>query len=165
MNSLRAKAHLGKIMTAAFSLILFAAAAVAQTTAPAEPAHSFHHRGFAGPMGIYFHQLNLSDAQKAQIKQIMTQERPTLKPLMQQVAQGENQMRTLELSGSFDEAQARTLATQQSQNATALRVQRARIETELINILTPDQKTKLAQLVQQRAQRFSGQGQIATANQ
>ena len=116
---------------------------------------------------MFFHQLNLSDAQKAQIKGIMTQERPTLKPLMQQMAQGENQLRTLELSGPFDEAQARTIATQQSQNMTELMVQRARVESEMIQVLTPDQKTKLAQLLQQRTQRFSNQNQNqgATTNQ
>ncbi len=111
--------------------------------------------------GMFFHQLNLTDAQKAQVKQIMSQEQPTLKPLMQQMAQGENQMRTLELSGTFDEGQARTLATQQSQNMTELMVQRARIESEVIQVLTPDQKTKLSQLVQQRAQRFADQNPSA----
>jgi periplasmic protein CpxP/Spy len=171
MNTLCAKSLRAKPLIAALSLILLAGAAIAQTTAPAAapPAHEFRGRGFGGPMfGMFFHQLNLSDAQKTQMKQIMTQEKPTLKPLMQQMAQGENQLRTLELSGSFDEAQARTIASQQSQNATELMVQRARVESELIQLLTPDQKTKLAQLVQQHAQRFSSQGQnpdSATANQ
>jgi protein CpxP len=160
-----------KWMIGALSLILFAGAAIAQTTPPAAdaPAHQGFRggRGFGGPMlGMFFHQLNLSDAQKSQIKRIMTQERPTLKPLMQQMAQGENQLRTLELSGTFDEAQARTIATQQSQNMTELMVQRARVESEMIQVLTPEQKTKLGQLVQQRAERFSNQSenQGATAN-
>lgn len=165
----RAKSFLAKSMIAAFSLILFAGAAIAQTaqTAPAAPpSHGFRGRGLGGPMfGRLFHQLNLSDAQKTQMKQIVTQERPTLKPLMQQMAQGENQLRTLELSGTFDEAQARTIATQQSQNMTELMVQRARVESEMIQVLTPDQKTKLAQLEQQHAQRFSNQNPGATTNQ
>ena len=33
---------------------------------------------------------------------------------------------------------------------TELMVQRARVESEMIQVLTPDQKTKLAQLVQER---------------
>jgi protein CpxP len=157
------KAFRNKFMTAAFSLIFMAGAAMAQTaTTPPPPPqhHGFHGRHSGGPMfGMFFHQLNLTDAQKAQVKQIMTQERPTLKPLMQQMALGENQMRTLELSGAFDEGQARTLAAQQSQNMTELMVQRARVESEMIQILTPDQKTKLSQLIQQRAQHFSQQNQ------
>ena len=166
MKIFRAKSFRAKSMIAAFSLILFAGAAIAQTAPTTPPAHGFGGRGFGGPrFGMLFHQLNLSDAQKTQMKQIMTQERPTLKPLMQQMAQGENQLRTLELSGTFDEAQARTIATQQSQNMTELMVQRARVESEMIQVLTPDQKTKLAQLVQQHAQRFSNQNQGATTNQ
>jgi protein CpxP len=154
-----------KSMITVLSLILLAGAAIAQTT-PAPASHHFHGR-HGGPMMGMFHQLNLTDAQKGQIKQIMTQERPTLKPLMQQMAQGQNQLRTLELSGNFDEAQARNIATQQSQNMTELMVQRSRIESEMIQVLTPDQKTKLAQLVQQRSQRFSNQNQNqgASSNQ
>lgn len=160
------KAFRAKFTTAIFSLLLLAGAAMAQTTPPPPQHHGFRGGHFGGPMfGMFFHQLNLTDAQKAQVKQIMSQEKPTLKPLMQQMAQGENQMRTLELSGTFDEGQARTLATQQSQNMTELMVQRARVESELIQVLTPEQKTKLSQLVQQRAQRFSGQNQGTTTNQ
>jgi periplasmic protein CpxP/Spy len=166
MKIFRAKPFRVTSMIAAFSLILFAGAAIAQTAPATPPSHGFSGRGFGGPrFGMFFHQLNLSDAQKTQMKQIMTQERPTLKPLMQQMAQGENQLRTLELSGTFDEAQARTIATQQSQNMTELMVQRARVESEMIQVLTPDQKTSLAQLVQQHAQRFSNQNQGATTNQ
>jgi protein CpxP len=161
-------------MIATCSLILFAGAVMAQDAAPAQPAqpsqpahqfHGRHHHG--GMMGMPFHALNLSDAQKAQMKQIMTQERPTLKPLMQQMSQGQSQLRTLELSGNFDEAQARTIATQQSQTMTELTVQRARIESQMVQLLTPDQKTRLNQMLQHRAERFSGQNQNsgATVNQ
>lgn len=110
-------------------------------------------------MGMYFHRLGLTDAQRAQFKQIMTQERPTLKPLMQQMREGQTQMRTLELSGNFDEGQARTIAAQQSQTMTELTVQRAKIESAMIQVLTPDQRTKLTQMIQEHSQRFSNQQQ------
>jgi protein CpxP len=157
-----------KVVIAVFSTLLMAVGALAQNPAPTPPPHGFGHGGFGGPMfGMFFHHLDLTDAQKAQFKQIMTQERPTLKPLMQQMEQGENQLRQLELSGNFSEDQARTIAAAQSQNATELMVQHARIENELIQILTPDQKTKLGQMVQQRSARFAGQNQnqAAPANQ
>ena len=147
-----------KSMISLLSLVLLAGIALAQG---GPPEHKFGRGGFhGGPMfGMLLHRLDLTDAQKAQVKQIMTQERPTLKPLMQQMAQGQNQLRQLELSGNFSEDQARTLATQQSQNMTELMVQRARIENEVIQVLTPDQKTKLTQMLQQRAARFANQGQ------
>ncbi len=147
-----------KSMIALLSLVLLAGSALAQG-GPAE--HKFGRGGFhGGPMfGMMLHRLDLTDAQKAQVKQIMTQERPALKPLMQQMAQGRTQLRQLALSGNFSEDQARSIATQQSQNMTEMMVQRARIENEVFQVLTPDQKTKLTQLLQERAARFANRGQ------
>ena len=54
----------------------------------------------------------------------------------------------------------RAIATQQAQTLTELTVQKARIEAELVKILTPDQKTKLTQMMdrrEQRMQRFTNQ--------
>jgi protein CpxP len=148
-----------KIATLALALILSAGAANAQDVA-ASPMHG--GRAFGGAMfGFFGHQLDLTDAQKAQVKDIMAKERPTLKPLMQQLGQGLVQLHALELNGNFNEEQARTIAAQQSQTMTELAVQRARIETELIQVLTPDQKTKLAQMWQRREQRLGSQGQEA----
>ena len=93
---------------------------------------------FGGPMlGIFLHQLDLSDGQRTQLKDIMTKEKPALKPLMQQMAQGEYQLRDLVMSGNFGEEQAREMAGQQSQIMTELMVQHARIESEMIQVLTP----------------------------
>src|SRR5690242_4173660 len=89
------KVFRSKFLGGTFSALVLAGAMLAQSSqaapsAPPSPSEFHHHgfrgRGFGGPMlGRYFHQLGLSDAQKAQIKQIMTQERPALKPLMQQM--------------------------------------------------------------------------------
>lgn len=138
------------LAAAALALVMTGGAALAQDAAPMHR----HGGAFGGPMfGLFGHQLGLSDAQKAQMKDIMTKEKPTMKPLMQQLGQSQAQLRQLELN-NFDEAQARTIATQQAQTMTELSVQRARVEAELIQVLTPDQKTKLNQLWQQRQQRF-----------
>jgi protein CpxP len=152
-----------KLATGALALMLSAGAALAQT------APSFHGRGegvFGGPkFGFFGHQLDLTDAQKTQIKEIMTKEKPTLKPLMLQLGQSRSQLRQLELNSTFDEAQARTIAAQQTQTMTELAVQRARVEAELIQVLTPDQKTKLTQLWQQREQRMLKHNQQAPTAQ
>jgi periplasmic protein CpxP/Spy len=152
-----------KLAAAALALMLSAGAALAQSAAP---PHGHGGGAFGGPMfGFFGHQLGLSDAQKAQIKDIMTKEKPTLKPLMLQMGQSQSQLRQIELSGNFDEAQARSIATQQSQTMTELAVQRARVEAEMIQVLTPDQKTKLAEMWQKREQRFANHNQEAPAAQ
>ena len=54
-------------------------------------------------------------------------------------------MQALEASGPFDEAKTRALATQNSQTMIELQVEHARIKSEMMQILTADQKAKLAQ--------------------
>jgi protein CpxP len=158
-----------KIAVVAVALMLPAGAALAQDATPPPPpphAHGPRGGGFGAPMfGLFGHQLDLTDAQKTQIKAIMSKERPTLKPLLQQVGQGQAQLRQLELGSTFDEGQARTIATQQSQSVTELAVQRARVEAELIQVLTPDQRTKLAQLWQSRQQHMTSHSQEAPTAQ
>jgi Spy/CpxP family protein refolding chaperone len=146
------KAKYFKIAAVVLALSVMAAIAVSQTVRRA------HMRGdgmFGGPMlGYYAHKLDLTDAQQAQVKAIMAKEKPALQPLMLQAAQGHTQLRDLVMSGSFDEAKARELASQQTQTMTELTVQHARIASEMVQILTPDQKAKLAGLINQHEQRM-----------
>jgi Spy/CpxP family protein refolding chaperone len=63
-------------------------------------------------------------------------------------------MNQLDQSGTFDEAKVRALATQQSQTMIELAVQHARIKAEMLQVLTPDQKTKFTQFQAKREQRM-----------
>ena len=112
------------------------------------------HGGIAHMLGFYADYLDLTDAQQAQMKDILAKEKPTIQPLIQQLAQGHQQMSQLEQAGTFNEASVRALATQQSQTMTELMVQKARIKSELVALLTPDQKAKLAKFEARRAARF-----------
>lgn len=107
-----------------------------------------------GMMGFFSDYLDLSDAQQAQIKQIIAKEKPALEPLFRQEMQTHQQMLQLIQSGSFDEAKAQSIAAQGAQVHTQLEVQHARIANEAYQVLTPDQKTKLAQYITKREQRF-----------
>jgi protein CpxP len=152
-----------KIAAVVLALTVVAGIAVSQTVRRA------HMRGdgmFGGPMlGYYVHKLDLTDAQQAQVKAIMAKEKPALQPLMQQVAQGHSQLRDLVMNGNFDEAKARELASQQTQTITELTVQHARIASEMVQILTPDQKTKLTALISQHEQRMMNRRQGKTPSQ
>jgi Spy/CpxP family protein refolding chaperone len=152
-----------KTIAVVLALAVMAAIAVSQTV-----KHE-HMRGggmFGEPMlGFYVHQLDLTDAQKAQVKAIMAKEKPTLQPLMLQMAQGHSQLRDLAIGGAFDEGKARELASQQSQVMTELAVQHARIASEMVQVLTPDQKTKLTTLINQRDQRMMNRMQGRTPEQ
>ena len=152
-----------KIAAIVLALTVMAAIAVSQTVRRA------HMRGdgmFGGPMlGYYVHKLDLTDAQQAQVKAIITKEKPALQPLMLQVAQGHSQLRDLVMNGNFDEAKARELAAQQTQTMTELAVQHARIASEMVQVLTPEQKTKLNALITQHEQRMMNRMQGKTPEQ
>lgn len=138
-----------KVLIVGAAVILAVAAALAQGM-----------RGHGGPggfehmLGFYSDYLDLSSAQQDQIRAIMQKEKPTLAPLMQQIKQFHSQMNQFDQSGTFDEAKVRALATQQSQTMIELAVQHARIKSEMLQVLTPDQKTKFAQLQAKREQRM-----------
>jgi protein CpxP len=129
------------------TLILAVAAAIAQGP-----------HGFGGPGGDFhhmLHQLNLTTDQHAQVKAIFEKEKPAMKPLMQQMRQNHDAMKALEASGPFDEAKTRALATQNAQTMIELQVEHARIKSEIMQILTADQKTKLAQIEADHAANMS----------
>ena len=141
-----------RLLAAAAAVILVAAVAHAQTM------RAVHMQGGERPFGghmlhFFGDYLNLTDAQQAQIKDILAKERPTMKPLVQQMAETRRQLRTFE-QGTFDEAKVRALATQHSQIMTELIVQRARIHSELFQVLTPEQQAKMKEFMANREQRF-----------
>jgi periplasmic protein CpxP/Spy len=144
-------------------LVALAAAAVAfsQTLTRVH----MHRHGMYGGIGFHARALNLTDDQRTQMKAIMTKEKPTLTPLLNQMATTRQQLRQLEMSGTFDEGKVRELATQQAQTMTELTVQKARIRSELYQVLTPEQKTKMTQIMQERQQRSQQRMQQQTPAQ
>jgi len=138
-----------KMSIAALAIVLVTGIAMAQ-----------HHGGprgggdfFGGPMlGFFSDYLDLTDAQQAQIKQIIAKEKPALEPLFKQEMQTHRQMMQLIQSSTFDEAKAQSIATQGAQVHAQLEVQHARIASEAYQVLTADQKNQAGSVpVQARA--------------
>jgi Spy/CpxP family protein refolding chaperone len=141
-----------KIPLIALAVIVVVSLAVSETV---KRAHWERDGMFGGhALAFFTHRLDLTEAQQAQAKEIMAREKPTLQPLLQQLAQSRHQLRQFEESGNFDESGVRAVAAQQAQTLTELTVQKARIEAELVKILTPDQKAKLSQMMDRREQRM-----------
>jgi protein CpxP len=131
--------------------ILMALAAGLATTAFAQ------HRGmgFGGNNGWMLKhmvkQLNLTEAQQTQIKGIMANEKTKIKPMVQQLRQNQ-QAEDANVNGSFDENQARTFANKQAQLMTDLIVEKERMRSQVYAVLTPEQRQKALQLMQERQQ-------------
>ncbi len=135
-----------RILIIGAAVLLIAAGAIAQG-----------RHGFGGPGGDFRHmlrQLDLTADQHSQVKAIFEKEKPTLQPLMQQMRQNHQAMKALEASGPFDETKTRALATQNAQTMIELQVAHTRMKSEIMQILTPDQKAKLAQIEAQKDARM-----------
>jgi len=140
-----------KIVLASLAILVAGiAVAVAQG-----PMH--HHGGFGGSehmLGFLTKQLDLTEAQQTQVKDIFAKEKATIGPLMMQKGQAHEQLMQEAIGGTFNPTKVQALAAQQGQIDTALAVEHAKIASQIYNILTPDQKTKAQQLLQQHEQRM-----------
>jgi periplasmic protein CpxP/Spy len=109
------------------------------------PDGDFHHM-----MGFFTRYLDLTPEQQTQVKAIWEKEKPSLQPLITQMHQNRAAMSALAASGPFDENKTRALATQNAQAMIEMQVAHARIKSEMMQVLTADQKAKLAQFEAKR---------------
>ncbi|HZR66273.1 MAG TPA: Spy/CpxP family protein refolding chaperone [Terriglobales bacterium] len=117
--------------------------------------HAMHgHFMRGGEFGLPLRELNLTDDQKTQIKQIFQNEKTAMKPLMQQAFASRKQMMDLVTSDKFDEATAAKIATQESQLHARLEVEHAKIASQIYQLLSSDQKSKVAEIKAQHEQRM-----------
>jgi Spy/CpxP family protein refolding chaperone len=154
-RSQQLKSNQVKWMVVALAVVLVAGVGVSQTVKRVSQARMGAGFPFGGHMlGFFSSYLDLTDAQQAQVKEIMAKERPNIQPLAAQLLQSHQQLRQLAESGAFDEAKVRAIATQQSQTMIELEVQRTRIASELFLVLTPDQKAKMDKFMSRHEQRM-----------
>jgi protein CpxP len=111
--------------------------------------HKHHHFGFR-----FLEKLNLTDRQKDQVHSIINEERPKIKPLVQNLKAGRDQLSTLRKSGPFDEAKVRAVAKGQADILTELIVEKERVKSKIYAVLTPEQRARAEQLREEwKAQR------------
>ena len=122
------------------------------------PMHPGMHRHFMGAgegeFGMFLHQLNLSSDQKAQVKQIFQNEKPTMKPLRQRQMQSHLAMMQLVTSGNFDATKATEIANQEVQTHVAMEVEQAKMGAQIYQLLNSDQKAKVADMMAKHQQRM-----------
>jgi Spy/CpxP family protein refolding chaperone len=138
------------------AIILVVAAGMAGTMLAQGPGQHFgpgfrHHGGWM--LRHMTKELNLTTDQQTQIKSILQAQKGKVQPLMQQLRQN-RQAETANVTGNFDENQARTFANKQSQIMSDLIVEQERTKSQIYAVLTPEQRQKAQQLMQQRQQRM-----------
>jgi protein CpxP len=99
------------------------------------------------PLAFLARKLDLTDAQRAQVKMIWAAERPTVIPLLRQLVNQCGSLSSATTDGTFDEAKARAIADQQAATLSQLLVERQRMISKIYNeVLTPEQRIKADQL-------------------
>ncbi|EPR9731183.1 ATP-independent periplasmic protein-refolding chaperone Spy [Enterobacter bugandensis] len=117
----------------------FAADTATTTAAPAEGKMMIHHKGKPGMHHemMMFKDLNLTDAQKQQIRDIMKSQRDQMKrpPLEERRA-----MHDIIASDSFDKAKAEAQIDKMAEQHKARMLAHMETQNKIYNILTPEQK-------------------------
>jgi len=104
--------------------------------------------------GRFFEKLNLTDAQKEQMKQIAARYHESAKANRQQ-GRGERRDGGFDPfnGGTFNEAAVRAAAQARANERVEMEVARAHMMFEMYNVLTPEQKAQLAAERQQHEQK------------
>jgi Spy/CpxP family protein refolding chaperone len=90
--------------------------------------------------------LELTDAQKSQIKSIISAARQTNAPLIQKLANDRKNVRELSRAVPFDEAAVRALIASDEPVRTDLALSRIKVRNQIRALLTPEQQAKAKQL-------------------
>jgi periplasmic protein CpxP/Spy len=107
------------------------------------------HRGHRGFRSRLFSQLNLTDAQKAQMKQFRQNFRESTKVLREDLRAKRGELRQAQQGDTFNEA----LTMQKLNEISALQVkmmgEQFKLKQEISSVLTPEQKNQLEQMREQ----------------
>ncbi|EIB9093071.1 ATP-independent periplasmic protein-refolding chaperone [Salmonella enterica] len=124
--------------TLAMGAANLAHAAETTTAAPADAKPMMQHKGKFGPHhDMMFKNLNLTDAQKQQIRDIMKAQREQMKrPLLEE----RRAMHDIIASDTFDKAKAEAQITKMEAQRKANMLAHMETQNKIYDVLTPEQK-------------------------
>lgn len=123
-----------------------------------KPGAHWRHQGRRGGNfggGRMFRGLDLTDAQKAQMKQIRENSRQSLQPLMQELHAKRQELRQASEGASFNESLAAQKLAEIAPLQAKLMGAQFKVHQDMLSVLTPEQKTKLEERREQFKSRMS----------
>ena len=109
----------------------------------------------------FFRDLDLTEVQKSEMRSLRERSREESQPILQQLRELQKERRQLIQSNTFNEDAARSLVNRESELRSALSLNRTANQHAVYNLLTPEQKAKLAdraaRAAETRAQRTTGE--------
>jgi len=114
----------------------------------------FGGRGGPGAFGLELRALNLTDAQREQVREIRERTREQMRPALQRLSEASDKQRQAIETLPVNE----TLITSATQDMTQARVdvaiQQARLNADVWSVLTPEQQAQATKLRAERQARF-----------
>jgi Spy/CpxP family protein refolding chaperone len=154
---------INRTIIAAAACLTIGAVATLAAGAQSNDDNGFLTRGFI--VRRIEHKLNITAPQRAQIKTILQTEKPAIQALVVRVHE-ENQQLTAK--DTFDEQYVRTFAQQHAATMTDVLVEREKVRTEVLQVLTPEQREKVkkfrAAMSDRLANRLAGMPDDASAS-
>ncbi len=148
--------------TLAMGAANLAHAAETTTAAPADAKPMMQHKGKFGPHhDMMLKNLNLTDAQKQQIRDIMKAQREQMKrPLLEE----RRAMHDIIASDTFDKAKAEAQITKMEAQRKANMLAHMETQNKIYNVLTPEQKKQYnANFEKRLTERPAQQGKMPAA--
>jgi periplasmic protein CpxP/Spy len=119
--------------------------AIAQMTGQKDRGGKGFGKGRGHDMAMPLRGLDLTDEQKAKVKEIVDQSKTAVDPLKQQMRDGRAKLAELSQTGSYDQAQVESLASDQGKLTASMIVERHKTRTAIFSLLTDEQKAKAAE--------------------
>lgn len=113
-----------------------------RASSPKLSEHSYWH-----VLRRVMRQLDLTQAQRREIKAIMASERSTVEPLVLRLRQNRRELRSRTAGGAFDETEVRDLASNQAEIIQDLIVARYRVQSKVYAVLTVEQKAQADKII------------------
>jgi protein CpxP len=140
------------------SIVILAVAAILVIGGIFAIAQRARHHGFGG-LGMHgrgemmaLRALDLTDDQKAKVKEIMEANKSANQPIREQMKA--NHQKLADLKGIFDEAAIIEIAKNQGDLTAQMILARQRVRSQIFAILTDEQKTKAEELHERMMKRF-----------
>jgi periplasmic protein CpxP/Spy len=156
--------HRGVVAAAVAAVLVtgIAVSVVAQPQGtPANPPQGMRHGGPGGPMGGRggiglpgLRQLDLSDTQKEQIQTITQSHRDEMRQMAERTREAQRGLDATAEGTSVDEAGIRAKSTALAAALADGAILRAKINAEILGVLTAEQQQKLTELRAQHQQRM-----------
>jgi protein CpxP len=113
--------------------------------------------GPGGPFGLPLRALNLTDAQREQVRVIVEQREAETRAIGERALAAREALHAATTSASFDEGLVRARAAELATVEADLAVTRARVFADVFQILTPEQQAKAKELSGSRGRRPNAQ--------